>query len=61
VYRQSLRRNVGRSAPPPLSGLVLNIIGIAVGERGRRCEDNMVCCGDLLEEDSVVQRVTLLA
>ena len=41
-------------ATPP-SGLVLDIIGIAAGERGRRCEDNMVCCGDLLEEDSVVR------
>ena len=47
-------------ATPP-SGLVLDIIGIAAGERGCRCEDNMVCCGDLLEEDSVVQRATLLA
>ena len=47
-------------ATPP-SGLVLDIIGIAMGERGCRCEDNMVCCGDLLEEDSVVRRVTLLA
>jgi len=28
--------------------------GDAAGKRGRRCEDNMVCCGDLLEEDSVV-------
>ena len=37
------------------SGLVLDIIGIAAGERGCRCEDNMVCCGDLLEEDSVVR------
>ena len=41
-------------ATPP-SGLVLDIIGIAAGKRGRRCEDNMVCCGDLLEEDSVVR------
>jgi len=40
-------------ATPP-SGLVLDIIWIAAGERGRRCEDNMVCCGDLLKEDSVV-------
>ena len=48
------------SATPP-SGLVFDIIGIAAGERGCRCEDNMVCYGDLLEEDSVVQRVTLLA
>ena len=39
----------------PPSCLALNIIGIAAGERGRRCEDNMVCCGDLLEEDSVVR------
>ena len=38
------------SATPP-SGLVLDIIGIAAGKRGHRCEDNMVCCGDLLEED----------
>jgi len=41
-------------ATPP-SGLVLDIIGIAAGERGCRGEDNMVCCGDLLEEDSVVR------
>ena len=41
-------------ATPP-SGLVLDIFGIAAGERGCRCEDNMVCCGDLLEEDSVVR------
>jgi hypothetical protein len=34
---------------------VLDIIGIAAGKRGRRCEDNTVCCGDLLEEDSVVR------
>ncbi len=31
------------------------IIGIAAGEWGCRCEDNTVCCGDLLEEDSVVR------
>jgi hypothetical protein len=35
------------------SGLVLDIIGIAAGDRGCRCEDHMVCCGDLLEEDFV--------
>ena len=40
-------------ATPP-SSLVLDIIGIAAGGRGCRCEDNMVCCGDLLKEDSVV-------
>jgi len=40
-------------ATPP-SGLVLDIFGIAAGERRCCCEDNMVCCGDLLEEDSVV-------
>jgi len=34
---------------------VLDIIGIAAGERGHHCEDNMVCCGDLLKEDSVVR------
>jgi len=34
---------------------VLDIIGIAAGERWRRCEDNMVCCGNLLKEDSVVR------
>ena len=43
---------VGATSP---SGLVLDIIGIAAGERGRNCEDNMVSCGDLLEEDSVVR------
>jgi hypothetical protein len=36
------------------SGLVLDILGIAAGDRGRRCEDHMVCCGELLEEDFVV-------
>ena len=29
-------------------------VGIAAGNRGRRCEDHMVCCGELLEEDFVV-------
>jgi len=41
-------------ATPPF-GLVLDIIGIAAGERGRCCEDNLVCYGDLLKEDSVVR------
>jgi hypothetical protein len=45
----------GPVSATPHSGLVLDIIGIATGERGCRCEDNMVCCGDLLEEDSVVR------
>ena len=45
----------GPVSATPHSGLVLDIIGIAAGERGCRCEDNMVCCGDLLEEDSVVR------
>ena len=44
-------RPVGATHP---SGLVLDIIGIAAGDRGRRCEDHMVCCGELLEEDFVV-------
>ncbi len=43
---------VGTTHP---SGLVLDILGIAVGDRGRRCEDHMVCCGELLEEDFVVR------
>ncbi len=30
-------------------------VGIAAGNRGRRCEDHMVCCGELLEEDFVVR------
>ena len=46
--------NCGPVGATPPSGLVLDIIGIAAGERGCRCEDNMVCCGDLLKEDSVV-------
>jgi hypothetical protein len=37
------------------SGLVVDIIGIAAGDRGRRCEDHMVCCGQLLEEDFIVR------
>ena len=37
------------------SGLVLDILGIATGDRGRRCEDHMACCGELLEEDFVVR------
>jgi hypothetical protein len=45
-------RPVGATHP---SGLVLDIIGIAAGDRGRRCEDHMVCCGELLEEDFVVR------
>ena len=45
-------RLVGATHP---SGLVLDIIGIAVGDQGRRCEDHMVCCGELLEEDFVVR------
>ena len=44
-------RLVGATHP---SGLVLDIVGIAAGNRGRRCEDHMVCCGDLLKEDFVV-------
>ena len=43
---------VGATFP---SSLVLDIIGIAVGERGCRCEDRMVCCSDFLKEDSVVR------
>ena len=45
-------RPVGPRHP---SVLVLDIIGIATGDRGRRCEDHMVCCGELLEEDFVVR------
>jgi hypothetical protein len=37
------------------TGLVLDILGIASGDRGRRCEDHMVCCSELLEEDFVVR------
>ncbi len=37
-----------------LSGLVLDIVGIAAGDWGRRCEDHMVFCGQLLEKDSIV-------
>jgi hypothetical protein len=43
---------VGATHP---SGLVLDILGIASGDRGRRCGDHMVCCGELLEEDFVVR------
>jgi hypothetical protein len=45
-------RPVGATHP---SSLVLDILGIAVGDRGRRCEDHMVCCSELLEEDFVVR------
>ena len=45
-------RPVGAKHP---SGLVLDIVGIAAGDRGRRCEDHMVCCGQLLEEDFIVR------
>jgi hypothetical protein len=44
-------RPVGAKHP---SGLVLDIVGIAAGDRGRRCEDHMVCCGQLLEKDFIV-------
>jgi hypothetical protein len=44
-------RPVGAKHP---SGLVLDIVGIAAGDRGCRCEDHMVCCGQLLEKDFIV-------
>ena len=44
-------RPVGATHP---SGLVLDILGIATGNPGHRCEEHMVCCGELLEEDFVV-------
>jgi hypothetical protein len=43
---------VGTTHP---SGLVIDIFGIAAGDWGRCCEDHMVCCGELLEEDFVVR------
>ena len=45
-------RPVGTTHP---SGLMLDILGIAAGDRGRRCDKHMVCCGELLEEDFVVR------
>ncbi len=45
-------RPVGAKNP---SGLVLDIVGIAAGDRGRCCEDHMVCCGQLLEKDFIVR------
>ena len=45
-------RLVGATHP---SGLVLDIVGIAAGNWGRRCEEYMVCCGELLKEDFVVR------
>ena len=36
------------------SGHVLDILGIAAGNWGRSCEDLMVCCGELLEENFAV-------
>jgi hypothetical protein len=45
-------RPVGATHP---SGLVLDIVGIAAGDWGRRCEDHMVCCGQLLEKDFIVR------
>ncbi len=45
-------RPVGAKHP---SGLVLDIVGIAAGDRGRRCEDHMVCCGQLLEKDFILR------
>ena len=38
----------------PPSDLVLNIVGIAAGNQGRRCKEHMVCCGKVVEEDIVV-------
>jgi hypothetical protein len=38
-----------------LSGLVLDIVGIAAGDWGRCCEDHMVCCSQLLEKDFIVR------
>ena len=36
------------------SGLILDIVGIVTGDRGRRCKEHRVCCGDLVEDDIVV-------
>jgi len=47
------------SAPWPThpmhpSGLVLDIVRLAVGDRGRRCEEHKVCCSKVVEEDIAV-------
>ena len=36
------------------SDLVLDIVGIAAGNQGRRCKEHMVCCSKVVEEDIVV-------
>jgi hypothetical protein len=34
-------------------GMVLEIVGMAQGDRGRNCDEH-TCCGEVLEEDVVV-------
>ncbi len=41
--------------PTHPSGLVLDILGIAMSNRGHPCKEHMVCCGDVVEEDIVVR------
>ena len=44
-------RPVGATHP---FGLVIDILGIVAGDWGRRCEEHMVCCSELIKEDFVV-------
>jgi len=40
--------------PTHPSGLILNISGIAKGNWGCHCEEHKVCCGKVVEKDTVV-------
>ena len=44
----------GQPAPRTPPGLVLNIVGIDVGDWESHYKDHMVCCGKVVEEDIVV-------
>ena len=47
--RHSLRRNAGQPPHHP-SGLVLDIVHIAAGNQGCRCEEHKVCCGEVVDK-----------
>jgi hypothetical protein len=40
---------------PRAEGLVIDIAGIALGDRGCRCKEHKVCCGEVVDVDIVVR------